>query len=78
MAWIVETLDKEVEAEVEALPIEMRARLARVASLIEMKGLEHVRAPHVKHVEGPLWEIRLSGRSVFRARCMSPPVVSGS
>ncbi|MGH8428332.1 MAG: hypothetical protein ACRES7_10200 [Gammaproteobacteria bacterium] len=56
----------------------MRARLARVASLIEMKGLEHVRAPHVKHVEGPLWEIRLSGRSVFRARCMSPPVVSGS
>lgn len=63
MAWSVETLDETVDGEIEALPVEMRARLARIAELIETKGIEHVRAPHVKHVEGPLWEIRLSGKS---------------
>lgn len=54
MGWTVETLDKTVEAEVEALPADMRARLARTAALIESKGLEHVGAPHVKHLQGSL------------------------
>ena len=26
-------------------------------------GLPQVREPHVKHLQGPLWEIRLSGRA---------------
>ena len=26
-------------------------------------GLEHAREPHVKHIEGRLWEMRLKGRS---------------
>jgi len=30
--------------------------------LIEAKGLEQVREPYVKHLEGPLWEIRMKGR----------------
>jgi len=33
------------------LPEDMRARLARIAKLIEEKDLEHVGEPHVKHVE---------------------------
>ena len=41
----------------------MRARLARISVLIEEHGLERVREPHVKHVEGRLWEIRLIGRA---------------
>lgn len=63
MAWTVETLNETVDAEVEALPADMRARLARIASLIEETGLEHVGAPHVKHLEGRLWEMRLKGRN---------------
>lgn len=63
MAWVVETLDPVVDAEVEALPADMRARLARIAELIESRGLEHVREPHVKHIEGPVCEMRLKGRS---------------
>ena len=63
MPWTVETLDEVVDAEVEALPEDMRARLARIAKLIEEHGLEHVWEPHVKHVEGRLWEMRLKGRS---------------
>jgi len=34
----------------------------RIAQLIEAKGLEHVGEPHVKHIEGYLWEMRLKGR----------------
>lgn len=63
MSWTVETPNETVDAEVEALPEDMRARLARIAKLIEEKGLERVGEPHVKHVEGRLWEMRMKGRS---------------
>ena len=63
MGWTVETLDEKVDAEIEALPEDMRARLVRIAQLIEEIGLERVGEPHVKHIEGRLWEMRLKGRS---------------
>jgi phage-related protein len=40
----------------------MRARLARIAALIESVGLERVREPHIKQLQGPLWEIRMIGK----------------
>ncbi|HEV3111533.1 MAG TPA: type II toxin-antitoxin system RelE/ParE family toxin [Candidatus Binataceae bacterium] len=60
--WTVETLSETVDAEIDALPEDMRARPARIARLIEEKGLERVGEPHVKQVEGRLWEIRLKVR----------------
>ncbi len=63
MGWSVETFNETVDAEVEALPADMRARLARIAQLIEQHGLEQVREPHVRHLEGRLWEMRLRGAS---------------
>ena len=63
MSWTVETLNETVEAEVAALPEDMRARLARIALLIEQKGLGLVGEPHVKHIESRLWEMRIQGRS---------------
>ena len=63
MGWTVETLNETVDAEVDALPEDMRARLARIAHLIEEKGLERVGEPHVKHIEGRVWEMRLKGHS---------------
>jgi phage-related protein len=63
LSWTVETLNGTVDAEVEALPEDMRARLARIALLIEEKGLERVGGPHVQHIEGRLWEMRMKGKS---------------
>jgi phage-related protein len=63
MTWIVETLNEIVDAEVEALPADMRARLAHIADLIQEMGLERVGEPHLKHLDGRLWEMRLTGRS---------------
>ena len=60
--WKVTSLNEIVDAELEALPNDLLARLRRVSELIQAHGLERVREPHVKHVEGPIWEIRLIGR----------------
>lgn len=61
-SWTVETLNKTVDAEIESLPEDMRARLVKISQLIESAGLENVREPHVRHVNGRLWEMRLKGR----------------
>ncbi|MFQ5673393.1 MAG: type II toxin-antitoxin system RelE/ParE family toxin [Nitrospinales bacterium] len=63
MNWIVETLNETVDRELEALPVDMRARFSRVVSLIENFGLNRVGQPHVGHLEGSLWEIRLTGKT---------------
>ena len=54
MAWIVELLDARVRDELEALPADMKARFRRIVELIQGHGLEQMREPHVKHLEGPL------------------------
>lgn len=62
MKWSVEFLDEEVKAELEALPRDIVASFLRIAQLIESEGLERVREPYVKHLEGRLWEMRMKGR----------------
>jgi len=63
MNWTVETLSETVDKELESLPLDMRARFSRVVELIETFGLNKVGSPHIKHLEGVLWEIRLTGKS---------------
>lgn len=60
--WQVEILNEKVGAEIEALPADMRARFLRIGERICQDGLESLGEPHVKHLEGKLWEIRLMGR----------------
>ena len=62
MSWHVSVFDTGVQAELEALPSDMRARLVRIIELIETYGLEQVREPHVKHLHKSLWEMRMRGR----------------
>ena len=62
MAWTVETLSDVVDAELEALPADMRVRFSYISRLIEEFGLDRVREPHVKHVQGLLWEMRMKGK----------------
>ena len=62
MRWSVETLNATVDRELDSLPPDMRARFVRISDLIATVGLVHVREPYVRHVQGPLWEMRLTGR----------------
>jgi len=41
----------------------MRARLTRISELIEAVGVPNVKEPHVRHVRGQIWEIRLKGKA---------------
>lgn len=62
MTWTVETLNDTVDRELRALAPDTRAWFARICELIAAVGLERMGAPHVRHLTGPLWEMRLSGR----------------
>ena len=62
VAWRVEILNETVAAEIAALPADMQARFLRLAERIASVGLESLGEPHVKHLEGKLWELRLTGR----------------
>jgi phage-related protein len=62
MGWIVETLNEIIDDELARLPVDMRAKFSRIAFLIESVGLERMREPYVKHLDGELWEIRISGK----------------
>jgi phage-related protein len=57
MRWTVET-HAAADAEIEALPPGLQARLIRLMEAIENVGLEQLHEPHVKHLEGKLWELR--------------------
>ena len=59
MQWSVETHDG-VDDEIAALPDELRAKLMRLLALIESVGLERMHEPHAKHLDGKLWELRVS------------------
>ena len=63
MRWSVEFLDDVVEEEFHALPKDMQARFVRISELIEAYGIEHVGMPHVRHLEGKLWEMRAKGKA---------------
>jgi phage-related protein len=58
----VQTLNRVVDAEIDALPLDMRARLVRLSTLIEQVGFEALPANSVKHLDEKLWELRISGR----------------
>ena len=62
MAWSFSFLNSEVRAELDGLPLDMRASFERIVRLVHTVGLERVHEPYIKHIEGRLWEMRLRGR----------------
>ena len=62
MRWIVQTLNAVVDAEIKALPADMQAKFLRFADIIEQSGFEGLRHDAVRHLEGKLWELRITGR----------------
>jgi phage-related protein len=60
--WVVQTLDSRVDAELDALPADMRDRFVRIAFLLAEFGPQHVREPYIKPLGGKLWEMRMKGK----------------
>lgn len=59
--WTV-ALHPLAEPELLALPADMRARFVRVAELLEDMGPQRVGLPHIRPLDGKLWEMRMQGR----------------
>jgi len=59
--WLVEYVSATAKAEVDALPRDLRASFERITGMIRDNGLERMREPYVKHLDGELWEMRLKG-----------------
>lgn len=59
--WTV-ILTTEAEAEINALPADIRARFLHLAELLESFGPQHVREPHVKSLGKTLWAMRVTGK----------------
>ena len=58
------SVDSVCEALVElaALPKDILAKFERILRMFEAGGLNAMREPYVKHLEGKLWEMRMTGR----------------
>jgi phage-related protein len=62
MKWTVTFLNDGVRLELEAFPHDIVASFLRITRLIEAGGLHLVHEPYVKHLEGPVWEMRMKGK----------------
>jgi phage-related protein len=58
MRWTVETLNALVDDEIEELPTGLRAKLLRLMGAVQSHGLDQMREPQVKHMDGKLWPQR--------------------
>jgi phage-related protein len=62
LSWKVETLNAAVDKEIAALPLDIRIALVRLFEMIETRGLERMRFPHVRKLRDRLWELRATGK----------------
>jgi phage-related protein len=62
VTWSFVFVNAEAQAELDALPLDIRARFERIVRLVQAFGLERVHEPYIRHIEGSIWEMRLRGR----------------
>jgi phage-related protein len=59
--WTVH-LHQQAAAELLALPSDMQARFLRIAEMLQDLGPQRVGLPHIRPLDGKLWEMRMQGR----------------
>jgi phage-related protein len=57
VVWRVEILEEAV-SELDAWPAKARAALDKIVERIEVLGMDRLHEPHVKHIQGKMWEMR--------------------
>ncbi len=60
--WTVVFANRRAEKELEAMAVDIRADFAHIVELIEKYGLNNLHEPHIKHLSGKIWEMRMRGR----------------
>lgn len=62
MKWTIETLNKTVDKELDALDEAFKAKFLHIVNLLEEFGPNNVKEPHCKPLSDKLWEIRMKGK----------------
>jgi phage-related protein len=62
VTWSFVFVNAEAQAELDAQPLDVRASFERIVRLVQAFGPERVHEPYIKHIEGPIWEMRLRGK----------------
>jgi phage-related protein len=60
--WTIEALPA-ARREVKSLPRDLQARFFQIGDMLMEHGPQQVGMPHVRHLEGDLWEMRMKGKS---------------
>jgi len=61
MPWMVDLIPQ-AEAELIAMPPDIQAHFVRIRRMIIDFGMQDVGMPHVRPLEGKLWEMRMKGK----------------
>ena len=57
MRWTVEILPA-ARDEIYALPLGLSAKMVRLLDIVVDHALDQMREPHVKHLDGKLWDLQ--------------------
>ena len=60
--WTIEALPA-AKREVKSLPRDLQARFFHIGDMLTQHGPQRVGMPHVRHLDGELWEMRMKGKS---------------
>ena len=60
--WTIEALPA-AKREVKSLPRDLQARFFHIGDMLTEHGPQQVGMPHVRHLDGELWEMRMKGKS---------------
>ena len=64
MAWAI-AVHSAAMKELDEQPVDIRAKLDRIVTLIEAFGLDRVPAQYAQHLQDKLWEFRLNGKDTI-------------
>lgn len=64
MRWTI-SFHEAAQAEADAQPVDIRARLERLTALITEHGPDKLPPRAVKHLKAELWELRLKGKDTI-------------
>jgi phage-related protein len=61
MPWTV-NIHPLADIELKAIALDMQSRFVHIAELLEEFGPQRVGLPHIRPLQGKLWEMRMTGR----------------
>lgn len=63
--WTIHFSNHQAEEEILSLSADLKAKFIHVSELVIEFGPQHIGMPHVRFIEGKIWEMRLKGKNTI-------------